>query len=77
MFSLLKIGIYDDISFIVNSEFFLYDHDQFFRTRIYLDILDDFDMIKQQEQDIVRGYVIFISCHDFLVFLPCERTKAR
>ena len=49
----LKVGIYDDILFLFNLEFFLYDHDQIFRTRINLDILDGFDLIQQQEQDIV------------------------
>ena len=51
----LKVGIYDDISDLVNLEICLYDHDQIFRTRIYLDILDGFDMIQQQKQDIVQG----------------------
>ena len=49
----LIVGIYDDILFLFNLEFFLYDHDQIFRTRINLDILDGFDTIQQQEQDIV------------------------
>ena len=49
------LGIYDDILFLFNLEFFLYDHDQIFKTRIYLDILDGFDMIQQQKQDIVQG----------------------
>ena len=40
---------------LVNLEIFLYDHDQIFITRIYLDILDGFDMIQQQKQDIVQG----------------------
>ena len=54
-FHCIVLGIYDDISFLVNLEFFLYDHDQIFITRIYLDILDGFDMIQQQKQDIVQG----------------------
>ena len=45
--------IYDDILFLFNLEFFLYDHDQIFKTRINLDISDGFDKIQQQEQDIV------------------------
>ena len=48
-----KVGIYDDILFLFNLEFFLYDHDQIFKTRINLDISDGFDKIQQQEQDIV------------------------
>ena len=36
-------------------EFCLYDHDQIFKTRVNLDILDGFDTIQQQEQDIVLG----------------------
>ena len=52
-FEFLLLGIYDDILFLLNLEFFLYDHDQIFRTRINLDILDGFDLIQQQEQDIV------------------------
>ena len=52
----LFLGIYDDILFLFNLEFFfLYDHDQIFKTRINLDILDGFDTIQQQEQDIVLG----------------------
>ena len=47
------LGIYDDILFLFNLEFFLYDHDQIFKTRINLDISDGFDKIQQQEQDIV------------------------
>ena len=39
----------------VNLEIFLYDHDQIFITRIYLNTLDSFDMIQQQKQDIVQG----------------------
>ena len=49
----LDVGIYDNILFLFNLEFFLYDHDQIFKTRINLDILDGFDTIQQQEQDIV------------------------
>ena len=48
-----KVGIYDDILFLFNLEFVLYDHDQIFKTRINLDISDGFDKIQQQEQDIV------------------------
>ena len=51
----VNVGIYDDILFLFNLEFFLYDHDQIFKTRINLDILDGFDTIQQQEQDIVLG----------------------
>ena len=49
----LYVGIYDDILFLFNLEFFLYDHDQIFKTRTNLDILNGFDTIQQQEQDIV------------------------
>ena len=31
----------------------LYGHDQIFRIRTYLDILDGYDMIQQQEQDVI------------------------
>ena len=48
-------ALYDDILFLFNLEIFLYDHDQIFKTRINLDILDGFDTIQQQEQDIVLG----------------------
>ena len=51
----LNIGIYDDILFLFNLEFFLYDHDQIFKTRINLDKLDGFDTIQQQEHDNVLG----------------------
>ena len=50
---LLIVGIYDDILFLFNLEFVLYDHDQIFKTRINLDISDGYDKIQQQEQDIV------------------------
>ena len=49
------LGINGNILFLFNLEFFLYDHDQIFRTRINLDIVDGFDMIQQQEQDIFLG----------------------
>ena len=39
----------------IQFRIFLYDHDQIFKTRINLDILDGFDTIQQQEQDIVLG----------------------
>ena len=51
----LEVGIYDDILFLVNLNSFLYGHDHVFRIRTYLDILDGFDMIHQQDQDIVQG----------------------
>ena len=43
----------ESLLFLFNLEFFLYDHDQIFITRINLDISDGFDKIQQQEQDIV------------------------
>ena len=52
-----QLYIRDLWRYFVLSQFriFLYDHDQIFKTRINLDILDGFDTIQQQEQDIVLG----------------------
>ena len=72
-----NVGIYDDFWFLVNFQLLLYENDQIFKTKRYLKILDAFDMIQQQEQAYVLGEGIFVSCRDFLFFLPCSRTRVR
>ena len=71
------LGTYDDFWFLVNFQLLLYENDQIFKTKRYLKILDAFDMIQQQEQAYVLGEGIFVSCRDFLFFLPCSRTRVR